>query len=462
MTISERSPSGSAGSDPFDGALTTFLTGRRPFEGLVEDMRILVQGRADGLAYLSQRLQAFIDVGRLPYDLAVLVYQDVAKEPAAEAAPPVAGAPSVQPQPGPGHATPGAGDPTVPDDDLRRKVDAVVLQALVGQYKDRRKAATNRGPEPQRQLDAALASFRGARTRHDARKAAAGEARAYPAVEALPERNMIGEMLRGRFVLDKELGRGGMGVVYRAVDRRRLEAQARRPYVAVKLLAGDFRAHPDALRAMEAEARRTQDLPHPNIVTVHDFDRDGDHVFMVMELLEGRSLDAVLKDPNQDFVGSPDAYRAVGELCAGLALAHGRGVVHADLKPANLFLCTDGTLKILDFGISSAARDDGGFDGSLLDAMTPVYASPERLRGDPRDPRDDIYALGCLIHLMMTGRHPFGRVSALDALAKGLTPEPLPLLRPQEQAAVRAALAFDPAQRLPDAYAFLQASNWQL
>ncbi|WP_341988650.1 serine/threonine-protein kinase [Azorhizobium sp. AG788] len=460
MTISERSPAGPTGSDPFDGALTTFLTGRRPFEGLVEDMRALVQGRADGLAHLSQRLQAFIDVGRLPYDLGVLVYQDVAKAPVAEAAPPASGAQAVQPRPG--SAAPGAVDAPAPDDDLRRKVDAVVLQALVGQYKDRRKAAPSRPPEPQRQLDAALASFRGARTRHDARKAAAGEARAYPVAEAPPERSMIGEMLRERFVLDKELGRGGMGVVYRAVDRRRLEAQARRPYVAVKLLAGDFRAHPDALRAMEAEARRTQDLPHPNIVTVHDFDRDGDHVFMVMELLEGRSLDAVLKDSTLDFIGSPDAYRAVGELCAGLALAHGRGVVHADLKPANLFLCTDGTLKILDFGISSAARDEGGFDGSQLDALTPVYASPERLRGDPRDPRDDIYALGCLIHLMMTGRHPFGRISALDALAKGLTPEPLPQLRPQEQAALRAALAFDPEQRLADAYAFLQASNWQL
>ncbi|OYX83330.1 MAG: hypothetical protein B7Y75_05485, partial [Azorhizobium sp. 35-67-5] len=385
-------PAGTDGSDPIDAALIAFIGGRRPFEGLVEDLRVLVRARDDGLMHLSQRVQAFIDLGRLPYDLAVLVYQDVAKRPAAEEAAPAAPH-QVQPTPAESRV---AVDATVPEEDLRQKVDAVVLQALVGQYKDRRKGGANRVPEPERQLDAALASFRGARTRHDARKAVAGEARAYPAAEALPERNMIGQMLRDRFVLDAELGRGGMGVVYRAVDRRRLEAQARRPYVAVKLLAGDFRAHPDALRAMEAEARRTQDLPHPNIVTVHDFDRDGDHVFMVMELLEGRSLDAVLKDPDLDFIGSAEAYQAVGELCAGLALAHARGVVHADLKPANLFLCADGTLKILDFGISSAARDEGGFDGSRLDALTPVYASPERLRGEPRDPRDDIYALGCL------------------------------------------------------------------
>lgn len=447
--------SGPATSDPIDAALTAFLSGRRPFEGLVADLRGLVEARQDRLMHLSQRVQAFIDMGRLPYDLAVLLYQDVAR-PADDVG--HGGADPMQPPPG---ESPPAADATLPEDDLRQKVDAVVLQALVGQYKDRRKGGASRVPEPERQLDAALASFRGARTRHDARKAAAGEARAYPAAEAPPERKMIGEMLRDRFVLDAELGRGGMGVVYRAVDRRRLEAQARRPYVAVKLLAGEFRSHPDALRAMEAEARRTQDLPHPNIVTVHDFDRDGDHVFMVMELLEGRSLDAVLKDPDLDFIGSAEAYQAVGELCAGLALAHGRGVVHADLKPANLFLCADGTLKILDFGISSAARDEGGFDGSLLDALTPVYASPERLRGEPRDPRDDIYALGCLIHLMMTGRHPFARVSALDAMAKGMRPQPLPQLRAHEAAAVQAALAFDPEQRLADAQAFIAASGWQ-
>ncbi|MDQ0509459.1 serine/threonine-protein kinase [Ancylobacter amanitiformis] len=435
------------------------------------DLRALVRAREDGLAQLSRHLQSFIDAGRLPYDLAVLVYRDVAKDRAGETAPAEtapndgvetddAAAEAGQPEPG-ARAAGGDAPAADTDEELRRKVDSVVLQALVGQYRDRRQADAGRAPTPQRHLDAALAAFRGVRTRHDARKAASGEARAYPVAEASPERNMIGHMLRDRFVLDKELGRGGMGVVYRAVDRRRLEAQARRPYVALKLLAGDFRTHPDALRAMEAEARRTQDLPHPNIVAVHDFDRDGDHVFMVMELLEGRSLDVALKDPNPGFVGSPAAHRAVGELCAGLALAHARGVVHADLKPANLFLCIDGTLKILDFGISCAARDDGGFDGSRLDAMTPVYASPERLRGARRDPRDDVYALGCLIHLMMTGHHPFGRATALDALAKGMAPAPLPLLRPQEQAAVRDALAFAPEDRLADAQAFLRASNWQ-
>ncbi len=455
QTISQRAPSGPSDTDPIDAALTAFVTGRRPFEQLVEDLRGLMVARTDGLAAVSSALQTFINGGRMPYDLAVLVYQDVARDPAPVAA---TAAPSDAPLPGARAPRPDGGA----EDDIQGKVDAVVLQALIGQFKDFRKGSAPRAQEPERQLDAALASFRGARTRHDARNAAAGAPRVYAVAPAAPERNMVGTMLRDRFVLDAELGRGGMGVVYRAVDRRRLEAQARRPYVAVKLLAGEFRAHPDAVRAMEAEARRTQELRHPNIVAVHDFDRDGDHVFMVMELLEGRSLDAVLKDPTQAFVGTPAAYRAVGELCAGLALAHGRGVVHADLKPANLFLCSDGTLKILDFGIASAARDDGGFDGASLDAMTPVYASPERLRGEPRDARDDIYALGCLVHLMMNGRHPFGRVTALEAMDKHLAPEALPMLRPQEQAAVDAALAFGADARLADAYAFLKASDWLL
>ncbi|WP_051356455.1 serine/threonine-protein kinase [Azorhizobium doebereinerae] len=445
MTISERAPAGPQETDPFDAALIAFVSGRRPFERLVKDLCALAAERESGLAHLSARLQDFIDLGRIPYDLAVLLYQDVAQAGAEPAAPDT---PAAVPEPA--------------DGDIQRKVDAVVLQALVGQFKDLRKGKASRAPEPERQLDAALASFRGARARHDARNAAAGTPRAYEPAPATPERNLVGHMLRERFVLDAVLGRGGMGVVYRAVDRRRLEAQARRPYVAVKLLGGNFRAHPDAVRAMEAEARRTQELPHPNIVTVHDFDRDGDHVFMVMELLEGRSLDAVLADKALGFAGSAAAYRAVGELCAGLALAHARGVVHADLKPGNLFLCADGTLKILDFGIASAARDEGGFDGSTLDAMTPVYASPERMRGDPRDPRDDVYALGCLVHMMMSGRHPFGRMSALEAIDNELEPEPLPQLRPAEQAAVRAALAFEAEDRLADAFAFLEASGWQV
>ena len=232
--------------------------------------------------------------------------------------------------------------------------------------------------------------------RRDATKSSEGAARPFDftalAASSADQAVAVGTILKNRFVLDREIGRGGMGVVYRAVDRRRLEAMHKQPYVAVKLLTGDIRRSPDALRALEAEARRAQELAHPHIVNTYDFDRDGSHVFIVMELLEGRTLDAVLREKGEG-LGFDASRRIVDGICAGLAYAHQRGVVHCDLKPANIFIEDSGGVKVLDFGIATAGWA-GGFDLSSLNAYTVAYASPEALQGEPRDPRDDVYALG--------------------------------------------------------------------
>ena len=103
-------------------------------------------------------------------------------------------------------------------------------------------------------------------------------------------------MLRDRFVLEEVIGTGGMSVVFRALDRRREEAQDRHPHVAIKVLGDEFKRHPDALRALQRESRKTQRLAHPNIASVYDFDRDGPNVYMVMELLVGEPLDACYGD----------------------------------------------------------------------------------------------------------------------------------------------------------------------
>ncbi|MFG1392037.1 serine/threonine-protein kinase [Xanthobacter agilis] len=390
----------------------------------------------------------------MPYDLAMLLFQEATRP---EPAPPAAqGASSAASTGAATGASAGAESPAGEGETLRGRVDAVVLSALLGQFKDLRKGGEARARQNQRQLDDALASFRGARLRRDARSSADGNGRPLVLGRSGREENRIGQILRDRFVLDAELGRGGMGVVYRAVDRRRVEAAGSRPYVAVKLLHGDFGAHPDALRSMEAEARRTQDLSHPNIVAVHDFDRDGANPFIVMELLEGSSLDVRLKD-DAAFAGSPAAWHAIRDMFAGLGHAHAQGVIHADLKLGNLFLCADGRLKILDFGIASAARTGGDRDAPTFDAVTPTYASPQQLRGEPRDPRDDVYAFGCIIHLLLTRRHPFGRVPATDAMARGLVPPVIAGLTAPMQAALAAALSFDQEQRPADAVAFLGA-----
>lgn len=375
----------------------------------------------------------------MPYDLAMLLFQE-ASRPAAPAAP---GAPPVPDAP--------AGD----EGGLQGRVDAVVLSALLGHFKDLRQGGEARTRQNQRQLDDALASFRSARLRRDARSSADGHGRPLVLGRSGQEESRIGQILRDRFVLDAELGRGGMGVVYRAVDRRRVEAAGSRPYVAIKLLHGDFGAHPDALRAMEAEARRTQDLSHPNIVAVHDFDRDGAHPFIVMELLDGCSLDLKLRDES-GFAGSPAAWNAIRDMFAGLGHAHAQGVIHADLKLANLFLCADGRLKILDFGIASAARA-GDYEAQVFDAVTPTYASPEQLRGEPRDARDDVYAFGCIIHLLLTRKHPFNRLPATDALERGLVAPAITGLTDAMQEALAAALSFERQERPENAVAFLRA-----
>ncbi|MBB3808152.1 serine/threonine-protein kinase [Pseudochelatococcus contaminans] len=344
-------------------------------------------------------------------------------------------------------------------------------------------------PFPAADLDAALAAFHGARLRRHARTDTRMSDSLAPARMHAQEPPTIGHLLRDRFVLDTVLGRGGMGTVYRAVDRRRLEAGAPQPYVALKLLNGPLANRPEALAALGAETRSAQELAHPNIVTVHDCDRDGPHPFIVMEWLRGSSLKTVLHG-DADFVGSQRAYRAVVDLCAGLAYAHYHGVAHADLKPGNLFLCENGRLKILDFGISSkvlsdqrepfdrsnfapnkespgenrsaqirpgsmkAATEDGG---DVVVVLTPAFTSPERICGRGPSLRDDIYALGCLVHLMLNGRHPFNRMSAVEARERRLVPPALPSLGASARRVVDLALSFDENLRPADAGAFLDA-----
>lgn len=227
-----------------------------------------------------------------------------------------------------------------------------------------------------------------------------------------------GSIIKGRFVLEEPLGKGGMGTVYKARDLRKEEAQDRNPYVAIKTLNEDFKRHPQALRALQREARKAQALAHPNIVTVYDFDRDGTDVYMVMELLEGESLDRVIKRSERAGAGSAKVWRIALEICRGMAFAHQRGIVHADFKPANVFLTSEGAVKIFDFGIARAVKRGERvgaftvFDPATLGALTPAYASCEVIEGLEPDARDDVYAIGCVIYELLTGTHPFKRMSA--------------------------------------------------
>lgn len=431
--------------------LAEFLAGRRPFERLIGDLRALFA--ADGAAgeALQAVLQEVINTGQLPYDLAVMVWREAAQEESAAADDADIENDGPAPEPD-GEADANAG--------YQDKVDEVVISALIDGFRSYRKKGepTQLHTRDDKDLDAALAEFRGARFRRDAVKAEAGEPRQQAGIADWSAGNAaravgVGSMLRDRFVLDKELGRGGMGAVYRAVDRRRLEAMHQSPYVALKLLSGAFKEHPDALRTLENEARKAQELAHPNIVTVFDFDRDAGEVFIVMELLQGAPLDRVLERLGPDGLEGGAARRIVNGVGEGLAYAHARGIVHADIKPANIFILTDGQVKLLDFGIASAVRR-GGFDASSLDAFTAAYASPEMELGAPRDPRDDVYALGCVAYMAFSGSHPFNYASGAEARDRRLRLEPLRVTAAHEWRAIVQALSLEREARQPNAGVF--------
>jgi serine/threonine protein kinase len=268
----------------------------------------------------------------------------------------------------------------------------------------------------------------------------------------------LGSRLRDRFILDEVLGIGGMGIVYRGRDLLKVEARDRNPYVAIKVLREDFKKRDDAFIMLQREASRQQRLAHPNIVTVYDFDRTGDTIFISMELLEGTALDIYLNSDGRDRgVPYAEAIVLIEGMCAALMYAHEHGIVHADFKPSNCFVMQGGKVKVLDFGIARAMRRpnqaDGTvtvYDGRLLGAMTPAYASPEMAEesADP-DPRDDIYGLACVCYELLTGNHPFDRLSALVARGRKLAPKPVPSLSPRQNRALAQALSFDRETRTP-------------
>jgi serine/threonine protein kinase len=273
----------------------------------------------------------------------------------------------------------------------------------------------------------------------------------------------IGSVLKNRFVLEEELGRGGMGRVYKALDRRKEEARDRNPYVAIKILGEEFKQHPDSFVALQREARRAQSLSHPNVVNVYDFDRDGPHVFMTMEYLVGQPLDRVIRAGPRRGTPMDEAWPIIQGVGEALAYGHKKGIVHSDFKPGNVFVCEDGTPKVLDFGISRPVKlpDDHSAAATLFDpgevfgGLTEAYAALEMFQRQSPDPRDDIYALACVSYELLSGRHPFGRASALEAQAKNFRPRRARGLTPRQMQAIRNGLSFKREDRTPSVTQFL-------
>lgn len=230
------------------------------------------------------------------------------------------------------------------------------------------------------------------------------------------------------YELGRALGQGGMGVVYEAVDRA-----LRRP-VAVKVLRDEFKLDDGAKARFIEEARTVAELSHPAIVDIHAVVEDEGGVCLVFERLKGRTLDEILAHSGR--LDLAETKRILRPVCDGLDYAHARGVVHRDLKPANVMLLDDGSVKLLDFGISSHAANRHRTDSEPNVAGTPPYMSPEQSRGCVRK-ENDVFSLGAVLYEMLTGRRPLddsprqrlARSSGLppgldDLIDRALEPDP--------------------------------------
>ena len=276
--------------------------------------------------------------------------------------------------------------------------------------------------------------------------------RASPASAASPP--TTGTVLAGRYRLEAMLGRGGMSVVYRAIDLRRHGPADEAARVAIKLLDPGH-AGEEHRRALEREAWLLAELSHPGIVRMLDFDRDGEHAFVVMELLSGERLRSRLVRSHPEPLPADEAMRVIRELAQALAYLHERKLVHRDVKPSNVFVTQGGEVRLLDFGLAAPAGEAGLLEEAAPRAWTPLYASPEMLAGLDADPRDDVYSLGCVIYEILAGRHPWGSLPGDQASRRKLRARrPAGMSRSRWQV-LRKALAFRAVARQAHAGEFL-------
>ncbi len=257
--------------------------------------------------------------------------------------------------------------------------------------------------------------------------------------------------------IEGEIGRGGMGVVYRAVDTR-----LGRP-VAVKVLPVEATADAERQRRFVREAQSASSLNHPNIVTIYEIAEDGGTTFIAMELVDGTPLDQVLA---QGALPIAHALDYGVQIASALQTAHEHGIVHRDIKPANIVITRDGRAKVLDFGlaklielapteatITAAATEPGVVMG------TAAYMSPEQAEARPVDARSDIFSFGAVLYEMVAGRRPFSGSPHVGVITSILRDHPPPVrnARPDAPAEVddiiQRALAKDPAARYQDASA---------
>jgi serine/threonine protein kinase len=250
-----------------------------------------------------------------------------------------------------------------------------------------------------------------------------------------------------------------MGTVFEAIDEYRLDMPISGQRIAIKVLHTAVTQRDELLAELQREFQHLQLLSHPNIVRVHEFDRDGDNAFFTMELLNGALLSAVLDARNAVALPRPYALAVMRDVGAALAHAHSRGVVHGDINPQNIFITNNSELRVLDFGASHKVLRDrwtaGGGLAQRAPFATPGYASCQVIEGQTPDARDDLFAFACVSYLLLSGQHPFPGRTAVQARAKRVRPPRPPGLTSQQWRVLREALRWERDRRPADVQKWL-------
>jgi len=226
-----------------------------------------------------------------------------------------------------------------------------------------------------------------------------------------------GTIFAGRYQVIEELGRGGMGKVYKVLDQ---EVNAR---VALKLIKPEISTDFETIERFRNELKTARDIAHKNVCRMYDLGKEAGSYFITMEYVSGEDLKSMIRMSGQLSVGT--AVSIAKQVCDGLAEAHRLGVVHRDLKPSNIMIDKEGTVRIMDFGIARSLRVKG-ITGAGVIIGTPEYMSPEQVEGKEVDQRSDVYSLGIILYEMLAGRVPFEGDTPLTVAVKHKSETPRP------------------------------------
>src|SRR5215472_2355195 len=265
------------------------------------------------------------------------------------------------------------------------------------------------------------------------------------------------DVLGERYQIQDPIGRGGMATIYRGLDRRMDRI------VAIKVLREVYSTDPKFVTRFQREAKAASALQHPNIVQVYDYGQTNGNYFIVMELVEGTDLRRYLR--SRGMLAVDRVVIIAHDIALGLGAAHRRQIVHRDVKPQNILVGRDGSIKLTDFGIASVYKDinDERLTTTGMTLGTVQYYAPEQAQGEIVSPAADVYALGIVIYEMMTGRPPFDGDTPVAVAMQHIQDAPMPpsqlnpnIPEPLEEIILR-CLEKVPEMRFPDGNAMARA-----